>query len=58
MNIAINRANSDVHSIHNYSPPEDMIKLIREYQRDGRPVIMTEWLARTNGSTVADCLRC
>lgn len=56
MNIAINRANSDVHSIHCYSPPEQLEALIEEYQVDGRPILMTEWLARTNGSTVADCL--
>jgi hypothetical protein len=56
MNIAINRANSDIHSIHNYSPAAALEQLIAEYQRDGRPVIVTEWLARTNGSTVADCL--
>jgi hypothetical protein len=56
VNIAINRANSDIHSIHNYGPPAALEKLIREYQIDGRPVIVTEWLARTNGSTVADCL--
>lgn len=55
-NIAINRANSDVHSIHNYGPPESLEKLILEYQKDGRPVIVTEWLARTRKSTVADCL--
>lgn len=30
--------------------------LILEYQKDGRPVIVTEWLARTRKSTVADCL--
>ncbi len=56
MNIAINRANSDLHSIHNYSPPASLEKLVAEYAKDGRPVIMTEWLARTNKSTVAECL--
>ncbi len=55
-NIAINRANSDIHSIHSYSPPEQLEELILDYQRDGRPVIVTEWLARTRGSTVQDCL--
>ena len=56
MNIAINRSNSDIHSIHSYSPADKLEKLILDYKRDGRPVIVTEWLARTNGSTVADCL--
>ena len=56
MNKAINRANADVHSIHCYSPPDKLEELIREYQADGRPILMTEWLARTAGSTVADCL--
>ncbi len=56
INIAINRANSDIHSIHSYSPPEQLERLIKEYQKDGRPVIVTEWLARTRGSTVKECL--
>ena len=56
VNITINRANSDIHSIHSYSPPGPMKRLILDYRKDGRPVIMTEWLARTRGSTVADCL--
>ena len=55
-NIAINRANSDIHSIHCYSPPDRLEKLILDYKQDGRPVIVTEWLARTNGSTVTECL--
>ena len=56
MNIAINRLNSDFHSIHSYSPPDGLEKLILEYKKDGRPVVVTEWLARTRGSTVAECL--
>ena len=55
-NIAISRANSDVHSIHNYTSAEKLEALIAEYKLDGRPLLMTEWLARTNGSTVGDCL--
>ncbi|MEX0321041.1 MAG: cellulase family glycosylhydrolase [Puniceicoccaceae bacterium] len=55
-NIMINRVNSDIHSIHSYSPPEQLRELIHEYKKDGRPIIVTEWLARTRGSTVADCL--
>ncbi|EMI57072.1 glycoside hydrolase family 2 [Rhodopirellula sallentina] len=56
MNKAINYANADMHSIHCYSPPEELEKLIEEYQADGRPILMTEWLARSAGSTVQDCL--
>ena len=56
VNIAINGANSDIHSIHSYSPAEQLEQLILEYQKDGRPVIVTEWLARTRGSTVQQCL--
>lgn len=56
VNIAINRANSDIHSIHSYSSPAALERLIEEYKKDGRPVIVTEWLARTRGSTVQDCL--
>lgn len=55
-NIAINRINSDFHSIHSYSPPERLRALIHEYKKDGRPILVTEWLARTKGSTVAGCL--
>ena len=55
-NIAINRSNADVHSIHNYSGPKHLEEIILEYKKDGRPVIVTEWLARTRGSKVADCL--
>lgn len=56
VNIAINRRNSDFHSIHCYSPAQDLENMILEYKKDGRPVVMTEWLARTRGSTVAECL--
>ncbi|MEN1680436.1 MAG: 1,4-beta-xylanase [Planctomycetota bacterium] len=55
-NIAINRVNSDIHSIHSYSPPAGLEELILEYKKDGRPILVTEWLARTRGSTVQDCL--
>ena len=56
MNIAIARANSDVQSIHSYEPPQGMRRLIADYKRDGRPLLMTEWLARTRGNTVEDNL--
>ncbi|MEM6470323.1 MAG: family 43 glycosylhydrolase, partial [Planctomycetota bacterium] len=54
VNKAINYANADFHSIHSYSPPDRLEKLIQQYQADGRPVFVTEWLGRTKGSTVAE----
>ena len=54
--IKINRINSDLHSIHNYSGPKSLRRLINEYQKDGRPVIVSEWLARDRESTVEECL--
>lgn len=56
INIYINQINSDVYSIHNYRDADHLEKMIIENQKDGRPVFMTEWLARTSGSTVKDCL--
>ena len=55
-NVKINRTNADLHSIHSYSGPADLRNLINDYKQDGRPIIMTEWLARSLGSTVEDCL--
>ncbi|WNJ20644.1 cellulase family glycosylhydrolase [Pontibacter sp. G13] len=55
-NIKINRLNSDLHSIHSYTEPQELKTLITDYQKDGRPVIITEWLARDRGSTVEACL--
>lgn len=56
INIAINLANADLHSIHPYEGPEKLLEVIEEYKKDGRPVMVTEWLARDQGSTVEDCL--
>ncbi|MEH0152895.1 cellulase family glycosylhydrolase [Limibacter armeniacum] len=55
-NMAINKANADLHSIHTYGPSKAVRGRVNEYKQDGRPVIVSEWLARTNGSTVQDCL--
>ena len=63
-NIKINRINSDLHSIHSYggdprkgsSSAQRLREEILEYQKDNRPVMVTEWLARDKGSTVEDCL--
>lgn len=51
INWSINRLNSDVHSIHNYSPADAVRRQIDAFRRDGRPLFMTEYLARCTGST-------
>ncbi len=56
VNEAINYKNSDMQSVHGYFPPDRLEKLIIDTRRDGRPVMMTEWLARPLGSTVESCL--
>lgn len=55
-NIAINQANADIFSVHSYAPPKKFEEAIVEAKKPGRPVIVTEWLARTNGNTVEECL--
>ena len=47
---------SDVFSYHNYSAPASTIAGVKNLQRSGRPVILTEWMARTFGSTIPDIL--
>lgn len=63
-NVSINRANSDLHSIHSYGgdkrrnldATERLRAEILEYQKDNRPVMVTEWLARDKGSVVEESL--
>ena len=63
-NVLINRTNSDLHSIHSYGgnpgqgldASQRLREVILEYQQDGRPVIVTEWLARDKGSVPETCL--
>lgn len=43
--------NSDIISFHNYNKSDDLEKEIKELLQRGRPVICTEYMARTNGST-------
>ena len=43
--------NSDIITFHNYNKTEDMEKQIKELQKRNRPLICTEYMARTNGST-------
>lgn len=43
--------NSDIISFHHYGEPADFEKRIKELQRYNRPLLCTEYMARTNGST-------
>jgi len=43
--------NSDVITFHNYNKADDLEKEIQDLQKRGRPVICTEYMARTHGST-------
>jgi hypothetical protein len=43
--------NSDVITFHNYSKPEDLEAEIKKLQQLGRPIICSEYMARTNNST-------
>lgn len=47
---------SDVISYHNYSGPPGVTDGLKGMLRTGRPVILTEWMARTFGSTIPDVL--
>lgn len=44
--------NSDIISFHCYSNYDMTIAIIKKLKRYGRPLINTEWLARTHGNTV------
>ncbi|OAV43619.1 cellulase family glycosylhydrolase [Lewinella sp. 4G2] len=56
MNEATSRNNSDVHSIHTYSDNRYIFSSVNKYRADGRPVIVSEWLARTYNSNVFENL--
>lgn len=56
LNTYISRTNSDMQSVHSYEKPEVIERIVKNYGADGRPVFMTEWLARPRGSRVANCL--
>ena len=42
--------NSDIVTFHSYEDAATVERLLREHERPGRPVICTEYLARTTGS--------
>lgn len=50
---ALSLALSDVVTFHNYGPLDNLQKQVAELRRHGRPVLVTEWMARTRGSEVA-----
>jgi hypothetical protein len=45
-------AASDVITFHNYEPADNLSQQIVELKQYGRPLICTEWMARTRGSLV------
>jgi hypothetical protein len=47
---------SDIVSFHSYRPPAVTLRWIEVLERYGRPILCTEYLARTLGSTFADIL--
>jgi hypothetical protein len=47
---------SDVITFHDYGGAEHLASHIADLQRQGRPLVCTEWLNRGRGSIVADCL--
>jgi hypothetical protein len=49
-------AASDVITFHNYDAPDRLEAHIAELKQHGRPVMCTEYMARTRGSTFEACL--
>lgn len=43
---------SDIITFHNYEPAAHLKRQIAELKKEGRPLICTEWMARTRGSLV------
>ncbi len=56
INIDLGKANSDIISFHNYGNPKDLENKIKEYMKKGRPILCTEYMARTRGSTFQSSL--
>ena len=48
--------NSDVITFHNYGKPDEFEGRIAELEPLGRPILCTEYLARSLGSTIEGCL--
>ena len=47
---------SDIISFHSYSPKEKLIEQIGLFSEIERPKVLTEWMARTRGSTILSLL--
>lgn len=43
---------SDIITFHHYGPAKDLERLIGDLKKHGRPVVCTEWMARTRDSKV------
>lgn len=56
LNRNLGKANSDVISFHNYGRPEQLEKKIKELLLLDRPLLCTEYMARTRGSTFQNCM--
>ena len=48
--------NSDIVSFHSYSPFKRMKELLAPLQAIGYPLLITEWMARSRGSTIKNLL--
>lgn len=46
--------NSDIISFHNYSPYLDNVEILYRLKKFGRPLVNTEWLARSIGNRVEE----
>ncbi len=49
---AIQLAQSDVISFHSYDPPEKFRAMAADLAKQGRPMLLTEYMARPQGSTI------
>lgn len=48
--------NSDIISVHAYTPLERTRELVNKYRQPGRPFFITEWMHRPAGNTIKDHL--
>nr|WP_231855552.1 cellulase family glycosylhydrolase [Tsukamurella pseudospumae] len=53
---AIQLAQSDVISFHSYDPPEKFRAMAADLAKQGRPMLLTEYMARPQGSTIETIL--
>ncbi|WP_371820991.1 cellulase family glycosylhydrolase [Tsukamurella sp. PLM1] len=49
---AVQLAQSDVISFHSYDPPEKFRAMAADLAKQGRPLLLTEYMARPQGSTI------